>query len=111
MRNLYSSADSLLPSDTLLGLPLEAVLHRLDSLLLVLKSCRARECTHPWEVLHPAGDVHTLHDALHPRFNEYYTTQVARVRFDRCENGYIVDAEGPQQATGYRDGLVWSEWV
>ena len=128
MQNIHPSATSLgpfpvnqadLPS-RILGLPIAQVLHRLDSLLLILKSCKGRECTHPWETLHPAGNVRTLREALHHRFDDYYKTQVERVRYDRCEGGYIIDAEGPQGISkGFgeagdgleRGGLSWSEWV
>lgn len=78
---------------------------------MVLKSCKGRECAHPWETLHPAGNVQNLHDALHARFDEYYEERVERVRFERCEKGYLLDAEGPQVVKGYKEGMAWSEWV
>lgn len=61
-------------------------------------------------MLHPDGDVHSLQDALDPRFDAFYREQV-KVEFDRCENGYIIDAEGPQVGYAYRDGLAWHHWT
>lgn len=112
MNNIHPSA-SASPSlpHTLLNKPLEKVLSRLDSLVMVLKSCKGRACTKPWEILHPAGNVVNLHDALHTRFDDYYKAQVERVSFDRCEGGYIIDAEGPQHVDGYKEGFHWSDWV
>lgn len=99
------------------------VIARLDSLLFVLKSCKGRTCVRPWEALHPQGNVANLHDALGKRFDVFYEQQQKKVRFDRCELGYIVDAEGPQfemdgvvytagAEGGYkRGGVSWSEWT
>ncbi|OLN87349.1 Arylsulfatase 3 [Colletotrichum chlorophyti] len=99
---------------SLLGFPLEKIVSRLDSLLLVTKSCKGSVCTHPWRALHPLGNVDTLKDALSPRFDTFYEQQQVKVQFSRCEKGYLIDAEGPQFE---RDGLVhwkglrWSDWV
>lgn len=87
------------------------MLDRLDALLFVLKSCKGRACVKPWETLHPAGNVLNLHDALQVKFDEYYSKQVDRISFDRCEQGYILDAEGPQLVKGYKEGFSWSDWV
>ncbi|VBB81242.1 Putative arylsulfatase [Podospora comata] len=108
---------------TLLGVEFHKVIARLDSLLFVLKSCKGRTCVRPWEALHPQGNVANLHDALGKRFDVFYEQQQKKVRFDRCELGYIVDAEGPQferdgvvykaGAGGWykRGGISWSEWT
>ncbi|KAI1358508.1 arylsulfatase-like protein [Xylaria arbuscula] len=99
---------------TLLGLPLEKVSQRLDALLFVLKSCRAEACIRPWRELHPAGNVETLKDALSPRFDAFYDTETEKIKFDRCEMGYIVNAEGPQfqrQATGVSVRKDWHQWT
>ena len=61
-------------------------------------------------MLHPKGDVVNLQDALSPAFDTFYGKEQRKVEFSRCELGYIVDAEGPQEAIGFRDGLRWSEW-
>ncbi|KAK1845051.1 Arylsulfatase 3 [Colletotrichum chrysophilum] len=101
-------------STSLLGLPIEKIVSRLDSLLLVTKSCKGSVCTHPWRSLHPQGNVDTLRDALSPRFDSFYQQQQVRVEYSRCEMGYLVDAEGPQferDGLVYWKGLHWGEWV
>lgn len=105
---------------TLLSVPFPKLLSRLDALLFVLKSCKSQTCVRPWQALHPAGNVQNLQDALHSRFDVFYEQQQRKVSFDRCEMGYLVDAEGPQFErdgvvyTGSltrRHGVRWSEWV
>lgn len=94
LRNLYHDANATLAildgTHSLSGL--EA---RLDALLLVLKSCKGKQCTEPWRQLHPRGNVNSLRDAMKPRYDALYTA-FPRVEFDRCELGYLVAAEGPQ---------------
>jgi len=94
------------------------LLSRLDSLVLVLKTCKSRTCTHPWEVLHPSGNVKNLHDALNSRYDHFYEIQQERVRFEKCEKGYILDSEGPRNAKSAeldviepRGGAMWGELV
>lgn len=72
---------------------------------MVLKSCRASTCTHPWKVLHPKGDVTNLKDALQPSFDNFYEVQQQRVRFDKCEKGYILESEGPVDVRPYLEGI------
>jgi hypothetical protein len=87
---------------------------RLDSLLFVLKSCKGEQCVKPWQALHPAGDVSALEHALASRFDIFYEEEQVRIKYNRCEAGYIIDAEGAQfEGDGlvYRDGLRWSEWT
>ena len=97
-------------SAALLGTAAQQVLNRLDALMLVLKSCKGETCIEPWKILHPEGDVTSLKDALKDKFNAFYQEQV-KVRFDRCEAGYLVDAEGPQVGYEYREGLEWHHWT
>ena len=116
MHNLLGHYELPAPYDsqTLLGLPIGKVVARLDSLLLVLKSCKGERCVKPWKALHPSGDVSTLKQALSPRFDRFYEREQVRVRYNRCEQGYIIDAEGPQfdsDGIMFRDGVRWSEWV
>lgn len=106
MNNLYSGDRS----QRILGYSLEHVASRLDSLLLILKSCEGRTCIKPWNVLHPDGSVQTLRDALDSQYNTVYQA-TPNVAFDRCENGYILDVEGPQADVLYRDGLSWELWT
>ena len=103
--------DAPASSSTLFGIPLSKVIARLDALLLVLKSCKGSSCVKPWNVLHPDGDVASLKDALNPAFDDYYETVQVKVEFSRCEQGQLLDAEGPQKGLVYRHGLSWSEWA
>jgi hypothetical protein len=101
-------------NEKILDLPVTKVAARLDSLLFVLKSCKGERCAKPWQALHPAGDVSTLADALSSRFDVFYEEEQVRIKYNRCEYGYIIDAEGPQfEGDGlvYRDGIKWSEWT
>ncbi|KAK4124278.1 Arylsulphatase [Parathielavia appendiculata] len=112
LNNLLRS--SATPPTAFLGVPFEKVIARLDALLFVLKSCKGKTCVRPWHALHPAGNVQNLHDALNSRFDVFYEQQQKKVRYDRCELGYLLDAEGPQFETEgrvYRQGVSWSEWV
>ena len=82
------------PSDTTyIGRPLCQVVSRLDTLLMVLKTCTGKECTNPWEILHPQGDVENLADALDSKFDDYYAAQ-PKVEFTACMQGYIKQYEG-----------------
>ena len=72
---------------------------------MVTKSCKGYTCTHPWSVIHPSGDVRSLRDALNKKFDAFYLREVAsRVQFEKCELGYIIESEGPQEAVAF-DGL------
>ncbi|GAB7360522.1 hypothetical protein MBLNU230_g8471t1 [Neophaeotheca triangularis] len=84
------SQNNTIPPTTLARL-----LPRLDTLLKLLKTCRGWECTHPWEQLHPLGGVHSLTKALQPRFDSFYEEQQERIRFEKCELGFIPESEGP----------------
>lgn len=97
-------------SNTLLGLPTENVVARLDALLLVLKSCKGSACVQPWNVLHPEGDVQDLSDALDPKFDDFYLREQNRVSFSWCAPGQILSAEGAMEALVYR-GASWDQWA
>lgn len=80
----------------------------------MLKSCKGERCVNPWGALHPDNDVVSLKQALSPRYDSFYEEEQVRIKYNRCENGYIVDAEGPQFDTDgvfFREGLRWDEWV
>lgn len=109
--NPDDSGSSPVHSTTILSHTVEKIVSRLDALLLVLKSCKGSSCVKPWQVLHPTGDVANLKNALEARFDEYYEKAQVKVEFSRCEQGQLLDAEGPQSALVYRDGLKWSEWT
>lgn len=85
------------------GLPAELyrLIPRLDALLMVTKSCKGSTCVDPWGVLHPAGNVATLEDALDRDYDTFYSYVGSRVSFDKCELGYIVESEGPQRAFAF----------
>ncbi|KAL2815258.1 alkaline-phosphatase-like protein [Aspergillus cavernicola] len=111
LNNLYTASFSQYPEVQIFGHSLSQVITRLDSILLVLKSCKGATCIKPWDVLHPDGSVQDLQNALNPRYDAFYTDQ-ARVSFDRCERGYIPESEGPQDAVSYsRYGLSWDAWA
>lgn len=101
INNIHPSANQ--SSDTtVLGLPLSKVIPRLDALLMVTKSCKGYTCTHPWSVIHPENDVSTLADALQEKFDAFYLSDVAsQIRFEKCELGYIMESEGPQEAAAF----------
>ncbi|KAF4957993.1 hypothetical protein FGADI_2823 [Fusarium gaditjirri] len=109
LNNLFPHDDAK-ASTALLGTTTGQVLNRLDALMLVLKSCKGNTCIEPWKILHPEGGVTSLKDALRAKFNAFYKEQV-KVRFDRCEYGYLIDAEGPQVGYEYREGLEWHHWT
>ena len=106
---IYPTSSAFASPANLLGHPIRKVIARLDSLVLVLKSCKGRACTHPWEVLHPEGGVADLHGALKVEYDDFYGREQSRVEFSRCEKGYIIDAEGPQEVLVYNSR--WSEFV
>jgi len=94
------------------------LLARLDTLLMLLKTCKGRECTNPWDVLHPSGDVTGLHGALNSEYDSFYEQEQERVKFTKCEKGYILESEGPRgvkrlsiEDVGVRGGTRWSDLV
>lgn len=99
LHNLYGADGNLC------GVTVRKLTSRLDSLLLVLKSCKGDSCRYPWKTLHPEGNVQNLEDALNARYDTFYEGQ-PRVGFERCELGYILSAEGPQFQ---RDGKVFKQ--
>jgi hypothetical protein len=80
-----------------LGFLIPQLLWRLDMLLLVLKSCKAKDCRHLWQHLHPKAQVKNLKEAMHNRFDDLYRG-LPRVHHNRCfKDGVIsLHAEGPQ---------------
>jgi arylsulfatase len=105
MRNLFSN-----PRAKILGRDIKKVISRLDALLLVLKSCKASECTLPWQVLHPDNKVTSLYEALQPKYDAFYAAQ-PDISFAACELGYVPESEGPQEGYAYRRDGDWSYWA
>ncbi|KAH8901075.1 hypothetical protein GQ53DRAFT_756751 [Thozetella sp. PMI_491] len=100
LSNLTTPSDMSKLSGSLLNYPLSKVVPRLDALELVLKSCRGKDCTDPWCALHPQGNVKSLPEALSSLYDDFYSSQ-PKVRFSECKKGYIVEADGPQNANPY----------
>jgi N-acetylglucosamine-6-sulfatase len=95
---LVSSADGAVVGE----FPVPKLQTRLDALMMVLKSCKGRaECITPWNILHPQGDVQDLKDAMNANFDTFYANQ-PKVSYSSCQNGYIIGAEGPQEATPFQ---------
>ncbi|OTA23130.1 hypothetical protein BTJ68_14268 [Hortaea werneckii EXF-2000] len=103
----YTKRSDTSPENVTVSIP--RLISRLDTLLIVLKTCKGRQCTHPWEVLHPEGDVQDLHDALNSDFDEFYEVQ-QRVYFEKCEKGYIAESEGPDGPKIWGEGGVGVMW-
>jgi N-acetylglucosamine-6-sulfatase len=85
---------------TIAGRSFSKVIDRLDSLMMVLKSCKGDTCRDPWGTLHPAGNIQSLKDALSKRYDAFYDEQ-PKVKFDECALGYIREVEGPQTANSF----------
>ncbi|KAL1620837.1 hypothetical protein SLS56_009448 [Neofusicoccum ribis] len=109
MHNLLANGTQQ-PSGLFLGRPVQQLQPRLDALLMVLKSCKSDSCRLPWDSLHPNGTVSVLSDAMNPKYDTFYTRQ-PKIEFSRCEFGYILDAEGPQNVEPYRVGSHWADWT
>lgn len=52
---------------------LRRLVDRLDALLQVQGYCKGDTCRNPWSLLHPAGDVTTLEDAMNSLFDPLYS--------------------------------------
>jgi hypothetical protein len=74
--------------------------------MMVLKSCKGSSCTHPWNVLHPQGNVASLTDSLRASYDAFYDEQ-PKVTFTKCELGYIKESEGPMNVNIY--GEEWKD--
>lgn len=72
-----------------------ALLHRLDALLLVLKTCKGDSCRRPWAGLFPNGEVRDLQGALAKRFDEYFA-QLPKIQYQHCALGYLARNEKPE---------------
>lgn len=90
---------------------LAQMLSRLDALLLLLKDCKGRQCTHPWESYFPSGDVTSLAQALNPRYDAFFTEVVANVDFEECTKGYIPELEGPTWDRSQVCAIVDEVWI
>lgn len=91
---------------TLAGRSFKHVIHRLDALLMVLKSCKAGTCRNPWSVLHPDGIVESLKQSLDDKLDPFYEQQ-PKVSFNSCVLGHVVGEEGPQAVNIWKE----DEWL
>lgn len=67
---------------------------RVDTLLMVTKTCKGKDCVQPWRVVHSDGAVNSLKDAMDPKYDTFYRNQ-PKITFLRCAQGYIRELEGP----------------
>jgi hypothetical protein len=95
MNNLWGTMGKI---SGLKGYGKEAVMKRLDALMLVAKTCKGKSCRKPWEELHPDGSVQSLNDAMDEKYLGYYEG-LPKVGFEGCGLGYIEALEG----------VVWDE--
>ena len=87
------------------------VIQRLDALLLLLKDCRGRQCTHPWDSYFPSGQVKSLAQALDAKYDEFFTKAVADVALEECTKGYIPEMEGPAWNNSQTFAIVDEVWI
>lgn len=76
--------------------------------MLTLKRCKGRECTRPWEKLHPDGSVKNLKDALDKKYDAFYEKHQLPVTFSECALGQLLDVEGALEPVVWRE--EWDEW-
>ena len=84
---------------------------RLDALLLLLKDCKGRQCTFPWESYFPSGEVRSLAQALEPAYDAFFASAVTKVSLDECTKGYIPEWEGPQWDDSQVYAMVDEVWL
>ncbi|KAH7143394.1 arylsulfatase [Dactylonectria macrodidyma] len=85
---------------SIIGQPLVKV-SRLDAIMMVIKSCKGETWINPWGVLHPEGG-----------YDDFYMKSIEQtsVSYSICANGYLVDAEGPQDSIIYQEAN-WSALI
>lgn len=97
----------------------QAVVARLDALILVLRDCKADVCRRPWKTLHPDGSVHSLADALDSAFDSFYYGQ-PKMAFHGCgDSAYLKELEtaahvhpyGQESALGGETFAYGNEWI
>ncbi|CAG7915788.1 unnamed protein product [Penicillium olsonii] len=112
MNNLFSSSfkDQEKRADSTSDL--KKITHRLDALLMVLKTCVAKDCIEPWAVLHPQGNVKNLDEALDPKYDEFYekSYETNSVSFTKCEAGQILSSEGSLEPLAYPGEVEWEDF-
>lgn len=104
VRILYTGQSKNTTDPHLFDRDLSALIPRLDALLMVPKSCKANTCIKPWDVLHPDGSEQSLTDAMDEMYDRFYGEQ-PKVSYSKCEEGYIIGYEGPQEV------VSWEAWT
>ena len=107
LNNLYAppnASQSAPQSLSIASRPQGPIQDRLDALLLVLKSCAGQTCHRPWNVLHPQGNVSSLPDALHERYDDFYAKQ-PKIKFAQCDLGLVLEAEGVMGGNVFGGGV------
>ena len=83
------------------GRPFEQLIARLDSLLMVTKSCKQDSCRDPWGELFPGGEVTDLESALDTQYDSFFANQ-PQVSFSECAGGYFPELEGAQTVNAFK---------
>lgn len=102
IHNLYHAADRK-DSFRFKGRQFSQVVKRLDTLLMVMKSCTGDACRHPYTTLFPNGEVSNLGGSMDKQYDDFFTNQ-PNVNFEECALGYIKELEGPQDAHSFGGG-------
>lgn len=65
--------------------------------MMVLKTCKAKSCVKPWQIIFPSGTVNLLKAAFDLRYNSSFTKafNTNAVSFSACDVGQILADEGP----------------
>ncbi|KAF2258996.1 arylsulfatase-like protein [Lojkania enalia] len=96
LHNLYSGDSLANPSRrSAFSVSLSKVVARLDSLTMVLKTCKAEGCVKPWKQLHPKENVNSLKAALNPKYDHFYEVEQPRAKYDHCAEAYLLELEQP----------------
>ena len=74
---------------TILGRPTIQLIHRLDAVVLVQKTCKQNSCRIPWTQLHRNGSVKNLLNALDEKYDSYYARlhEVGKVGWENYYQG------------------------
>jgi hypothetical protein len=115
INNLVASLNALGPFADFDSSPLKKLLHRLDALLLVLKTCVGDTCHAPYSAMFPSfeatgGEVYRLDQALEERYDAYFE-QLPKVRYTHCALGYQTRLEKPDWSPelAFKGGSVWRD--
>ncbi|KAJ4245524.1 hypothetical protein NW762_014033 [Fusarium torreyae] len=103
-RNLAADSQTSLDYQ-ILGRPLTKILTRLNALIMVLKTCKGRVCTHPWETLHPDGSIIGLHHAAHEQYDSFYQHQPT-MWFSECPEAYIAEVENQEDVKPFTQEMI-----